>query len=67
MQLYRLVPTALLIALTLLAPGDSRAAAPEILAFVGEDTLTFEESCPGEDPIYEFAIDISPAIAAGTQ
>ena len=25
---------------------------------VGEDTLTFEEACPGEDPIYEFAIDI---------
>jgi hypothetical protein len=34
---------------------------------IGEDTLTFEESCPGEDPIYEFAIDIMPAIAAGTQ
>jgi len=34
---------------------------------VGEDTLTFEESCPGEDPIYEFAIDIIPAIAADTQ
>jgi hypothetical protein len=26
---------------------------------VGEHTLTFEESCPGEDPIYEFAIDIA--------
>ena len=34
---------------------------------IGEDTLTFEESCPGEDPICEFAIDIMPAIAAGTQ
>ena len=29
---------------------------------VREDTLTFAESCPGEDPIYEFAIDIKPAI-----
>lgn len=25
---------------------------------VGEDTLTFEEACPGEDPIYEFVIDV---------
>jgi glycosyl hydrolase family 38 len=25
---------------------------------IGEDTLTFDEACPGEDPIYEFAIDI---------
>jgi hypothetical protein len=31
---------------------------------VGQDTLTFEESCPGEEPIYEFAIDIieNPAL-----
>ena len=25
---------------------------------VGQDTLTFEEACPGEDPIYEFVIDV---------
>jgi len=34
---------------------------------VGDDTLTFEESCPGEKPIYEFIIDVMPTSAAGHQ